>query len=40
MYRVETPHGAVGYRQPAGVAVGERTVATVNSRVTIRVWYA
>jgi hypothetical protein len=40
MYRMETPHGAVGFRTPPGVAVGERTVATGNGRVTIRVWYA
>jgi hypothetical protein len=40
MYRVETPHGAVGFRQPAGVATGEATVTTVNGPVRIRVWYA
>jgi len=40
LYRVETPHGAVGYPVPAGVAVGERTVATGYGPVTIRVWYA
>ena len=39
LYRVETPHGAVGYPIPAGVPVGERTVATGYGRVTIRVWY-
>jgi hypothetical protein len=40
LYRVETPHGAVGFRTPPGVAEGKRTVATGNGRVTIRVWYA
>lgn len=40
MYRVETPHGAVGFREPAGVAVGEATVTTVHGEVTVEVWYA
>jgi hypothetical protein len=40
LYRVETPHGAVGFREPAGVAVGEATVTTVEGDVTVRVWYA
>lgn len=40
MYRLETPHGDVGFRQPAGVATGESTVPTVNGPVSIRVWYA
>ncbi|MFC7176291.1 DUF7262 family protein [Halosegnis marinus] len=40
MYRVETPHGAVGYPVPAGAPVGERSVATGYGRVTVRVWYA
>ncbi|WP_439025439.1 DUF7262 family protein [Haloarchaeobius sp. DT45] len=39
LYRVETPHGAVGYRAPAGVPVGVATVPTGNGDVTIRVWY-
>jgi hypothetical protein len=39
LYRVETPHGSLGYRQPAGVAVGVATVPTANGDVTIRVWY-
>ena len=38
-YRVETPHGSVGFRKPAGVAVGTATVTTVNGDVTIWVWY-
>ncbi|MFB6308788.1 MAG: hypothetical protein ABEH35_05605 [Haloarculaceae archaeon] len=39
MYRVETPHGAVGYRKPSAVVTGEATVTTVNGAVTVRVWY-
>lgn len=38
-YRVQTPHGSVGFRKPAGVAVGKATVPTVNGDVTIWVWY-
>jgi len=40
LFRVETPHGAVGYREPAGVAVGVETVTTPYGDVTVRVWYA
>ena len=40
MFRVETPHGPVGYRKPAGVAVGSTTVTTAHGDVTIWVWYA
>lgn len=40
MYRVRTPHGTVGYRRPAGVAVGVATVITVHGEVRIEVWYA
>lgn len=40
LYRVVTPHGAVGYPVPDNVPVGESTVATVGGEVTIRVWYA
>lgn len=40
MYRVRTPHGSVGFRKPAGVAVGSATVTTGNGDVTIWVWYA
>lgn len=39
LYRVETPHGSVGYRVPAGVSVGVATVPTGHGEVTIRVWY-
>jgi hypothetical protein len=40
MFRVVTPHGAVGFRKPAGVAIGAATVTTPHGDVTIRVWYA
>lgn len=40
MYRVETPHGAVGQRLPSNVATGAATVATASGDVTVRVWYA
>jgi hypothetical protein len=40
MFRVETPHGAVGFRKPAGVAVGAASATTAHGDVTIRVWYA
>ncbi|WP_435335177.1 DUF7262 family protein [Haloarchaeobius sp. TZWWS8] len=39
LYHVETPHGSVGYRVPAGVSVGVATVPTANGDVTITVWY-
>jgi hypothetical protein len=40
LYRVETPHGAVGYERPASVAVGHARVPTAGGEVTIWVWYA
>jgi len=40
MYRVETPHGAVGFERPAGAATGRATVPTRGGEVTIWVWYA
>jgi len=40
MYRVETPHGTVGFRKPADAPVGKQTITTVNGDVTIWVWYA
>jgi hypothetical protein len=40
MFRVTTPHGAVGYRIPDGVPVGRSTVTTVHGDVRIEVWYA
>lgn len=40
MFKIETPHGVVGYPRPQGVPVGHATVTTVNGDVTIWVWYA
>ena len=40
LYRVRTPHGSVGFRKPAGVAVGSATVTTAHGDVTIQVWFA
>ena len=40
MYRVETPHGSVGFRKPAATPVGRGAVTTANGTVTIWVWYA
>lgn len=39
MFRVQTPRGSVGFRKPAGVAVGSATVTTAHGDVTIWVWY-
>lgn len=40
LYRVETPHGVVGYRPPDGVAIGVARVPTPGGLVTVQVWYA
>jgi hypothetical protein len=40
LFRVETPHGTVGYATPTGVPFGQTTVPTRNGPVVIRVWYA
>ena len=40
LYRVETPHGAVGYERPAGAPTGQARVPTPGGEVTIWVWYA
>ncbi|MFC4358647.1 hypothetical protein ACFO0N_11920 [Halobium salinum] len=40
LFRVSTPHGAVGFRRPVGVPTGEATVTTLHGDVTVRVWYA
>ena len=40
LYRVETPHGAVGFRRPADVPVGRATVTSLDGPVTVEVWYA
>lgn len=40
MFRVVTPHGAVGFAKPRGVATGTATVTTLHGPVTVEVWYA
>jgi hypothetical protein len=40
LFRVETDHGALGYRVPGGVPTGTATVTTGRGTATIRVWYA
>jgi hypothetical protein len=40
MFRLETRHGALGHRVPAGVPTGRATVATARGTAMIRVWYA
>lgn len=40
LFRVVTPHGTVGFRQPDGVTVGRASVATVGGTVVVEVWYA
>lgn len=39
MYRVVTPHGAVGYQRPTDVPSGHASVPTPSGEVTIWVWY-
>ena len=40
LFRVETPHGTVGYSRPHGVPVGHARISTINGDVTFWVWYA
>lgn len=40
LFRVETPHGAVGHPKPRDAVLGRTTVPTRNGRVVIWVWYA
>ena len=40
LFRVETPHGTVGYARPSTVPTGVATVPTGSGTVTIWVWYA
>ncbi|MFB6120777.1 MAG: hypothetical protein ABEJ68_06640 [Halobacteriaceae archaeon] len=39
LFRVETPHGAVGYPAPENRPVGVERVPTAAGTVTVRVWY-
>lgn len=40
MYRLQTPHGAVGQPFPSGVQTGVARVTTDAGAVDLRVWYA
>lgn len=40
MFRLATPHGAVGYERPTDAPTGTAEVSTLSGRVTIWVWYA
>jgi hypothetical protein len=40
LFRLETPHGTVGYARPSTVPTGVATVPTGGGTVTIWVWYA
>lgn len=40
MFRIETPHGAVGFERPDGVVTGAETVTTQHGQVRVEVWYA
>jgi hypothetical protein len=40
LFRVETPHGAVGDVRPSSVPTGRASVPTGGGRVTVWVWYA
>lgn len=40
MYRLETPHGTVGFRRPSSGVAGRASVATASGEVTVWVWYA
>lgn len=39
LFRVETPHGAVGFERPAAVATGRATATTAGGEVALWVWY-
>lgn len=40
MFRLATPHGAVGYDRPTDAPAGKAEVPTLSGRVIIWVWYA
>ncbi|MFC7136165.1 DUF7262 family protein [Halobaculum litoreum] len=39
LFRVETPHGAVGFRRPSDVPTGRATATTPGGEVVLWVWY-
>lgn len=38
LFRVETPHGSIGYPNPPGRTVGEARRVTIDGTITVRVW--
>lgn len=40
MFRIETPHGPVGFSRPDGIVTGVETVTTQHGEVRVEVWYA
>jgi hypothetical protein len=38
LFRVETPHGNIGYPNPPGRTVGEARRVTIDGTITVRVW--
>ena len=39
LFRVETPHGAVGHERPTTVSTGRASVTTAGGEVVLWVWY-
>lgn len=39
LYRIETPHGAVGFERPAGAVTGAAVVTTQHGEVRVEVWH-
>lgn len=39
LFRIETPHGTVGFERPDGAAFGTLTVTTQHGTVVIEVWH-
>ncbi|GAB3690832.1 hypothetical protein GCM10028857_27600 [Salinarchaeum chitinilyticum] len=39
LYRIETPHGAVGFERPTGAVTGASTVTTQHGEVRVEVWH-
>ena len=39
LYRIETPHGAIGFERPSGATTGAATVTTQHGEVRVEVWH-
>lgn len=39
VFRLDTPHGSVGYPLPTNVQTGTTTIPTTNHAVTLNIWY-